>query len=61
MASYWPEFAAAGKEKVLVRHLLSHRAGLAGFREPHSLDELCDWELTCARLAATEPWWAPGT
>jgi CubicO group peptidase (beta-lactamase class C family) len=44
-----------------VRHLLSHRAGLAGFREPHSLDELCDWELTCARLAATEPWWEPGT
>ncbi|MDQ1012700.1 CubicO group peptidase (beta-lactamase class C family) [Streptomyces sp. V4I23] len=61
VASYWPEFVAAGKEKVLVRHLLSHRAGLAGFRAPHSLDELCDWELTCARLAATEPWWEPGT
>jgi CubicO group peptidase (beta-lactamase class C family) len=35
--------------------------GLAGLREPHSLDELYDWELTCARLAATEPWWEPGT
>ncbi|MFD4137776.1 serine hydrolase domain-containing protein [Streptomyces sp. NPDC058572] len=61
VATYWPEFAAAGKEGVLVRHLLSHRAGLAGLREPHSLDELYDWELTCARLAATEPWWEPGT
>ncbi|MFI2367816.1 serine hydrolase domain-containing protein [Streptomyces sp. NPDC018833] len=61
VAAYWPEFAAAGKEKVLVRHLLSHRAGLAGLREPHSLDELYDWELTCARLAAAEPWWEPGT
>ncbi|ATW47050.1 EstA family serine hydrolase [Streptomyces peucetius subsp. caesius ATCC 27952] len=61
VADYWPEFAAAGKKAVLVRHLLSHRAGLAGLREPHSLDELYDWELTCARLAATEPWWEPGT
>ncbi|MGW2560394.1 serine hydrolase domain-containing protein [Streptomyces sp. NPDC001514] len=61
VASYWPEFAAAGKEAVLVRHLLSHRAGLAGLREPHSLAELYDWELTTSRLAATEPWWEPGT
>ncbi|MGW0773422.1 serine hydrolase domain-containing protein [Streptomyces sp. NPDC002835] len=61
VADYWPEFAAEGKKAVLVRHLLSHRAGLAGLREPHSLDELYDWELTCARLAATEPWWEPGT
>ncbi|MFI5802072.1 serine hydrolase domain-containing protein [Streptomyces sp. NPDC051561] len=61
VASYWPEFAAAGKEGVLVRHLLSHRAGVAGLRMPHSLAELYDWELTCERLAATEPWWEPGT
>lgn len=61
VARYWPEFAAAGKDKVLVRHLLSHRAGLSGLREPHSLQQLCDWELTTRRLAATEPWWEPGT
>ncbi|MFD5255444.1 serine hydrolase domain-containing protein [Streptomyces bobili] len=61
VADYWPEFAAAGKEGVLVRHLLSHRAGLAGLREPHTLEQLYDWELTTARLAATEPWWEPGT
>ncbi|MCW8376547.1 serine hydrolase domain-containing protein [Streptomyces justiciae] len=61
VAAYWPEFAAAGKEEVLVRHLLSHRAGLSGLREPHSLQELYDWEFTTRRLAATEPWWEPGT
>ncbi|MFF9059660.1 serine hydrolase domain-containing protein [Streptomyces sp. NPDC014882] len=61
VAAYWPEFAAAGKEGVLVRHLLSHRAGLAGLREPHTLEQLYDWELTTARLAATEPWWEPGS
>ncbi|MER7197879.1 EstA family serine hydrolase [Streptomyces sp. CB01635] len=61
VAAYWPEFAAAGKDGVLVRHLLSHRAGLAGLREPHSLEQLFDWELTTSRLAAQEPWWEPGT
>ncbi|MEU1031099.1 serine hydrolase domain-containing protein [Streptomyces mirabilis] len=61
VAAYWPEFAAAGKESVLVRHLLSHRAGLAGLREPHDLAQLCDWDLTVERLAAQEPWWEPGT
>ncbi|MER5539640.1 serine hydrolase domain-containing protein [Streptomyces mirabilis] len=61
VTAYWPEFAAAGKESVLVRHLLSHRAGLAGLREPHDLAQLCDWELTVERLAAQEPWWEPGT
>lgn len=61
VAAYWPEFAAAGKESVRVRHLLSHRSGVAGLRDPHTLAELYDWELTTARLAATEPWWEPGT
>ncbi|RBL80222.1 EstA family serine hydrolase, partial [Streptomyces cavourensis] len=61
VATYWPEFAAAGKEAVLVRHLLSHRSGVAGIDVPHTLDDLYDWELTCARLAATTPWWEPGT
>ncbi|MFD9498452.1 serine hydrolase domain-containing protein [Streptomyces sp. NPDC060035] len=61
VAAYWPEFAAAGKESVPVRHLLSHRSGVAGLRDPHTLAELYDWELTTARLAATEPWWEPGT
>ncbi|MGW1543046.1 serine hydrolase domain-containing protein [Streptomyces sp. NPDC002309] len=61
VATYWPEFAAAGKEKVLVRHLLCHRAGLSGPREPHSFADLCDWEVTTRRLAAMEPWWEPGT
>ncbi|MEU5655924.1 serine hydrolase domain-containing protein [Streptomyces sp. NPDC047737] len=61
VSAYWPEFAAAGKESVLVRHLLSHRSGVAGLRDPHTLAELYDWELTTARLAATEPWWEPGT
>ena len=33
VSKYWPEFAQNGKENVLVRHLLIHTSGLAGFEE----------------------------
>lgn len=31
---YWPEFKARGKERVLVRHVLNHRAGLPVLDHP---------------------------
>jgi len=61
VARYWPEFAAAGKQDIPVRYLLSHRAGLAGLREPTTVEDLCDWKVIVERLAATEPWWEPGS
>jgi CubicO group peptidase (beta-lactamase class C family) len=32
VAAYWPEFAQGGKERVTVRDLLTHRAGLSSVR-----------------------------
>ncbi len=61
VADYWPEFAAAGKQALPVRHLLSHRAGLAAVRKPLSQDALYDWDAMTAALAEQEPWWEPGT
>jgi CubicO group peptidase (beta-lactamase class C family) len=61
VARYWPEFARAGKGGVLVRHLLSHRAGLSAPRVDLSAADLLDWETVTERLAAQEPIWAPGT
>jgi CubicO group peptidase (beta-lactamase class C family) len=61
VATYWPEFAAAGKEGVLVRHVLSHQAGLPALREPLPPGAFLDWDGMVARLAAEEPFWAPGT
>src|SRR3712207_4289302 len=61
VARYWPEFAAAGKADVTVAHLMSHSAGLCGWREPITRDDLYDWEKATALLAAQEPYWAPGT
>ncbi len=59
VSRYWPEFAAAGKEKVLVRHVLGHTAGLPHWNGP--IEELFDWDAATARLAAQEPLWEPGT
>lgn len=61
VAAYWPEFATAGKDKVTVAMLLSHQAGLCGFREPATLTDLYDCPAAAARLAAAEPFWQPGT
>ncbi|MFE7098264.1 serine hydrolase domain-containing protein [Streptomyces erythrochromogenes] len=61
VADYWPEFAAAGKEKVLVRHVLSHTAGLPELAGLAAVEELYDWERVTAGLAAQAPEWEPGT
>ncbi len=61
VAKYWPEFAANDKERIEVRHLLSHTAGLAGWEEPISVEDLYDWEKATGLLAAQKPWWEPGT
>ncbi|MEM0985461.1 MAG: serine hydrolase domain-containing protein [Pseudomonadota bacterium] len=61
VARYWPEFAAAGKESVEVRHLLSHSAGLSGMDAVVEGDALYDWDWMVGALAAQAPWWAPGT
>jgi len=61
VARYWPEFAAAGKEGVQVRHLLSHTAGLPELDPPVPARDLTDWQDITARLAAQAPLWEPGT
>jgi CubicO group peptidase (beta-lactamase class C family) len=61
VARYWPEFAAAGKDRVLVRHLLAHTAGLPSWNGPTSAEDLYDWPAATARLATQAPEWEPGT
>ncbi|MER7772309.1 serine hydrolase domain-containing protein [Kitasatospora sp. NPDC096140] len=61
VADYWPEFAAAGKESMLVRHVLSHTAGLPTLTGPAAVEDLYDWENVTAGLAAQAPDWEPGT
>lgn len=61
VATYWPEFAAAGKESVTVAQVMSHTAGLSGFDPAIAPEDLYDWDTVCKGLAAQEPWWEPGT
>lgn len=62
VADYWPEFGCNGKERITVRQLLSHQAGL--HRVAHVVDEITDildWELIVSRLEKAKPDFDPGT
>jgi CubicO group peptidase (beta-lactamase class C family) len=61
VARYWPEFAAAGKERIPVSMLLSHRAGLAAIDEPLRPRQGLDWQTMVGALADQTPNWEPGT
>src|SRR5262245_53858835 len=61
VATYWPEFAQAGKDRIPVRMLLSHQAGLVIPTVPVPPDQRWDWGTVTAALAQTAPAWEPGT
>src|SRR5262249_16443019 len=60
VAAVWPGFAAAGKQAVTVRTLLSHGAGLPAVRERLPDEALYDWDRMCAALASQAPDWEAG-
>ena len=59
IATYWPEFAAGGKERVTVRDLLTHRAGLWSVRavaeRPEDLLDHLEMEQRLAARAVRAP------
>ena len=61
VATYWPEFAQQGKERITVRHLLSHQAGLFAIDEPVDRSTVADLDRLAAILARQKPAWEPGT
>ncbi|MFF7313058.1 serine hydrolase [Streptomyces sp. NPDC008137] len=58
---HWPEFKARGKERVLVRHVLNHRAGLPVLDHPLTPEQALDPLRGPAAIAAQAPAWEPGT
>jgi CubicO group peptidase (beta-lactamase class C family) len=61
VASFWPEFGAAGKERITVRELLSHRAGLYDVQAvAKNARDLLDHLAIEQRLAAAAPQGPPG-
>jgi len=62
VAKYWPEFAQAGKERITVRHLLCHQAGLYGIRGLiDDVRRIRDWDYMTDALARAAPALPPGT
>ena len=59
VATYWPEFAAHGKQDITVAQLLSHRGGLYTVDGPITLPEALDWDTVTSRLADTKPLFEP--
>ncbi|GAB2950727.1 serine hydrolase domain-containing protein [Streptomyces pseudoechinosporeus] len=61
VAEYWPEFKAAGKERVLVRHVLAHRAGVPVLDRPLTPAQALDPLRGAEAVARQAPVWEPGS
>jgi len=61
VARYWPEFAQQGKEKITVRQLLAHQAGLFAIDEQVDRSVVADLDRLAIVLARQTPTWEPGT
>jgi CubicO group peptidase (beta-lactamase class C family) len=61
VATYWPEFAQNGKERITVRQLLAHQAGLFALDEPVDRTIIADLDRLAVILARQRPAWEPGT
>jgi CubicO group peptidase (beta-lactamase class C family) len=60
VGSYWPEFKAAGKERVTIRQVLAHRAGVPVLDRPLTPAEALDGVSGPRAIAAQAGFWAPG-
>ena len=61
LVDLWPEFGAHGKQKVTVRHVLTHTAGVPGIPLDTTPEDLCNWDKMCSAIADSALWWEPGT
>jgi CubicO group peptidase (beta-lactamase class C family) len=58
--TYWPEFAQHGKERITIRQLLGHQAGLFAFVEMGDKSLVADLDRLAVVLARQTPAWEPG-
>ncbi|MBB6347199.1 CubicO group peptidase (beta-lactamase class C family) [Nonomuraea muscovyensis] len=61
VARHWPQFAAAGKDAITLRDVLTHRSGVIGVDGGLTAAELADDQVIAARLAVQRPYWKPGS
>lgn len=61
VVEYWPEYGRYGKEHTLVKHLLSHQAGLPALNTVMELGEVWRWPSVCDALSNSTVQWKPGS
>jgi CubicO group peptidase (beta-lactamase class C family) len=61
VSKYWPGFAQQGKDKITVRQLLAHQAGLFALDEHVDLGTEANLDKLAVILARQKPAWEPGT
>jgi CubicO group peptidase (beta-lactamase class C family) len=61
VVTYWPEFGQNGKEKVTVRQLISHQAGLAALDQSLDFTTMANLDKMAQILARQRPEWESGT
>jgi len=61
IAKFWPEFAAHGKNRITIRHALTHTAGMPHMPEGVKPEDLCDWDKMCRWIADLSPLSEPGS
>jgi CubicO group peptidase (beta-lactamase class C family) len=60
VASYWPEFAAHGKNAVTVREVVAQRSGIPQTPVGYAPEWLSDWDRMCRGIADLVPMFPPG-
>ena len=60
VARYWPEFSQNGKERITIRQLLAHQAGLFGFDEHVDREVILNPDRLAGIMARQRPAWEPG-
>ena len=61
VAKYWPEFTQQGKDKITIRQLLAHQAGLFALDKRVDIKIEADLDRLAVLLARQKPAWEPGT
>src|SRR6187455_1320720 len=61
VCKYWNDFGQNGKEKITVRQLLAHQAGLFAFDKPVDRNVVADLDSLAKVMARQKPAWEPGT
>src|SRR5262245_44623229 len=61
VTKYWPEFAPHGKSAIATRMFLGHTAGLPGWTETMTFEDILDWDKATTTLARQAPWLRPGS